>query len=133
MQQGDYLQLGTVAMLSPELADGIILAVLIALAGSFIRVWVLCAKLWDLHNVRGSDGRPIWYGQEKAIESLAEVLNKNEDVMNKQCRVLSAMANKIENLPMCLVTELLRAGIIKSVSSEVSQPSVPACDGSRGN
>lgn len=116
-------------MLSPEITDGVILAVLAALAGALIRVWVLCAKLWDLHNVRGNDGRPIWYGSEKAIDSLAEVLAKNDEAMDKQCRVLTAMALKIEQIPMCLVTELLRAGVIKPVSGGVSQPPVSSSSG----
>lgn len=109
-------------MISSEVVTGILLAILVALAGALIRVWVLCAKLWDLHNVRGSDGRPIWYGQEKAIDSLAEVLSKNEIVMNKQCRVLSAMAEKIEQMPSCLVTELLRAGVISPTQGRTGNP-----------
>lgn len=111
-------------MLSPELVNGITIAVLVALVGALVRVWILTAKLWDLHNVRGSDGRPIWYGQGKAIESLAEVLRKNDEMNEKQCRVLAAMALKIEQIPMCLVTELLRAGVIKSITGSTAGPRV---------
>jgi hypothetical protein len=107
---------------TPTMMNGVVLAILVALAGALVRVWVLCAKLWDLHNVRGPDGRPIWYGQEKAIESLAAVLDKNDVVMDKQCRVLSLMAEKIEKMPTCLVTELLRAGVIQPVTGRTAVP-----------
>lgn len=101
------------AILTSEMADGIILVTLVALAGALIRVWVLCAKLWEMHNVKDGEGRPVWYGQERSIEALNEILSKLEKTTDKQCRLLDALVGKVGSMSTELTQELLRIGMIQ--------------------
>lgn len=101
------------SIFTPAVMDGIILAILGALVASQVRVWILCSKTWEIHNVRDNEGRPVWYSQERSIEALSEILGELSKTTDKQCRLLDALVEKVSNLPVALTSELLRAGIVK--------------------
>lgn len=107
------------SVIPPELVDKLALAGVVALVAAVVKVWILTSRIWSLLDVK-EDGRPIWYGHGKALESLAEALKSHDKTSDKQCRALDAMASKIEQLPMCLVSELMRVGVLK--------PGVQTCE-----
>ena len=110
------------AFITPEMIDGLTLVLLVGLAGALIRIWVLCAKIWDIHNVKDSEGRPVWYSQERSIEALNEILAKLSTTTDKQCRVLDALVDKIGALPLQITSELMRMGLTNSGSRLPLQP-----------
>lgn len=99
-------------IITPAMIDGITLVMLVALAGALIRIWVLCGKIWDIHNVKDSEGRPVWYSQEKSIEALNEILTRLSVTTDKQCRLLDALVEKIGTLPLTITSELVRGGML---------------------
>jgi len=88
-------------LLLAQISIGVGLLLLGALVGMLVRTSRVVDRLWEIHNVRGRDGVPVWYVRESLedqIGNLAHSIDKLGGAVEHVCSTSQGTQNLVLRL-----------------------------------